>query len=394
MTAPSVHRAAAADAFHRLRDWLLRAAAPLWSTAGVDHIVGGFHERMELDGTPSPDPRRARVQGRQIFSMLCAARLGWQGPVEALTGHGFAFIGKAFQRPDGALRTLIDARGAPADDTIVIYDQAFLLLARAAARLAGIEPEIHTAEARRLRDWLVRTYRHPVSGLEEAAPRMLPLKANPHMHLLEAALAWIEAGPAAGDDGWDRLADDIATLALTKMIDPKTGYLHEFFDGDWNFMPGDAGRMVEPGHLYEWAWLLARWGRLRGNTAAITAARRLAEGAEATGLDPARNIAVMGLWDDGSLRDPIARLWPQTERIKAAVALAGIAATPAEADRWLAVATDAAAGLERYFAVPTPGLWRDRMLADGSFVEEPAPASSFYHIVCAIEELGKAVTAG
>jgi len=37
--------------------------------------------------------------------------------------------------------------------------------------------------------------------------------------------------------------------------------------------------------------------------------------------------------------------------------------------------------------MPTPGLWRDRYLADGSFVDEPVPATSFYHIVCAITEL-------
>jgi len=43
--------------------------------------------------------------------------------------------------------------------------------------------------------------------------------------------------------------------------------------------------------------------------------------------------------------------------------------------------------MQRFFEVPVPGLWRDKMQADGSFVIEPAPASSFYHIACAIDEL-------
>jgi len=43
--------------------------------------------------------------------------------------------------------------------------------------------------------------------------------------------------------------------------------------------------------------------------------------------------------------------------------------------------------LQKYLATDVPGLWRDRMNPDGSFVEEPAPASSFYHIVGAILDL-------
>lgn len=35
-------------------------------------------------------------------------------------------------------------------------------------------------------------------------------------------------------------------------------------------------------------------------------------------------------------------------------------------------------GLLLYFEMPTSGLWRDKLLAFGYFVEEPAPASSFY----------------
>ena len=44
-------------------------------------------------------------------------------------------------------------------------------------------------------------------------------------------------------------------------------------------------------------------------------------------------------------------------------------------------------GLERYYAVQTPGLWRDKLKFDGSWVPELAPASSLYHIACAYAEL-------
>ena len=83
--------------------------------------------------------------------------------------------------------------------------------------------------------------------------------------------------------------------------------------------------------------------------------------------------------------DPVARLWPQTERIKAALLLAG-------EDRDAQVAA-ACGGLQLYTDAAPPGLWRDRLRPDGVFVEEPAPASSFYHIVCALIALFAAAEA-
>jgi mannose-6-phosphate isomerase len=58
----------------------------------------------------------------------------------------------------------------------------------------------------------------------------------------------------------------------------------------------------------------------------------------------------------------------------------------AVAGRWddLPPAVD---GLRRFLDVPVAGTWRDRLLPDGAFVEEAAPASSLYHIVSAIAAL-------
>ena len=45
---------------------------------------------------------------------------------------------------------------------------------------------------------------------------------------------------------------------------PTTGALREFFAADWSPAPGIDGRIAEPGHHYEWAFLLARWAALTG----------------------------------------------------------------------------------------------------------------------------------
>jgi mannose-6-phosphate isomerase len=90
------------------------------------------------------------------------------------------------------------------------------------------------------------------------------------------------------------------------------------------------------------------------------------------------------LLDDYSPHDAGARLWPQTERLKAAALAARLTGDA----RYFGIAAAAADSLMRYLETPIPGLWFDRIDAHGNLVDEPAPASSFYHLVAAIAELG------
>ena len=90
------------------------------------------------------------------------------------------------------------------------------------------------------------------------------------MHMFEACLAWLDAG---GDSEWERIAAMIADLCLEKFLHPRTGALREFFDADWNPMPGEAGRVLEPGHQFEWAWLFMRWSRRTGDAKYLRAAQ-------------------------------------------------------------------------------------------------------------------------
>jgi len=50
-------------------------------------------------------------------------------------------------------------------------------------------------------------------------------------------------------------------------------------------------------------------------------------------------------------------------------------------------ALGAANTLRAYLTARVPGAWRERMKADGSFVDEPAPASSFYHVAGSLWDL-------
>lgn len=346
-------------------DWMGFNALPLWATVGVAED-GGFHESIDREGLPVGDFRRARVQTRQAWVYSVAGQAGWAGPWRRLVKDSLDRFDATNLRPDGLYRTRVKASGQTLDDTASLYDQAFALLAFAAAAQAGLEPGLMTARAESLREALAGLV-HPVGGWREDAGH--PFQANAHMHLLEACLAWEALEPGGA---WSAMADSIVSLARRAFIDPEGGFLREFFGADWSPEAGDAGRLVEPGHQFEWAWLLTRWGRARGDDWSAGAARRLYDAGQ-RGIDAGRGVAIDELDDRLEVRSARARLWPQTERLKAALIL-GQEVPPDHVFRALK-------GLQLYLE-PT-GLWHDKLEPDGTFVGEPAPASSLYHIAAA-----------
>lgn len=375
------------SATRRLVRWLEEDSLPLWASVGLDRSGGGFHEAIGQEGLPAPIARRARVQARQAYVYATAAALSWGGPERqdgwrAAALEGLDYLRSRFKRRDGLYRSLVGADGSAQCEEALLYDQAFVLFALASAYSIFPDQITLLLEARDLLRCVTRVFIHSGRGLREASEAH-PFQSNPHMHLLEASLAWSEldrTGP------WPTVADSIVELCLCRFIDAQTGALREFFDGDWRPAAGVDGRIVEPGHQFEWAWLLARWSRLRGRADALQAAERLFDIASSFGVDRQRGVAFNALLDDFSAHDRSARLWPQTERLKAALILSEIG-DPALREVRRQEAMEAVHGLDLYLRTPVEGLWWDKLTPSGALIHEPASASSFYHIACAIAEL-------
>jgi mannose-6-phosphate isomerase len=360
-----------------LRRWLFHHALPLWWKVGSDRHRGGFHEAIDLGGGSVARPHRARSITRMAFSYCEAGRLGWDGPWREAALHALDYLIKHFVTTDASVASVVDLDGKVIDPGFDLYDQAFALLAYASGHRAFGEVAGWGPQAAALRTMLEQRCAHPLGGFLEDRNGRLPLRANPHMHLLEAALAWITIDR---DPAWRRMADTIAALCLEEFIDPASGALREFFAADWLPATGVEGRICEPGHHYEWAFLLNRWSKLTERKKPYAVSRLIAF-ADTHGLDPRRGVAINAVLIDGVVHDPTARLWAQAERVRAYIA-------DRRPDCDVAAATN---GLRRFLATPTQGTWFDQLTVDERFVPEPARATSLYHIIGAVAELSAAL---
>ncbi|HET9159340.1 MAG TPA: AGE family epimerase/isomerase, partial [Caulobacteraceae bacterium] len=295
------------------------------------------------------------------------------GPWRQAVQHGLLELKRRYQKPDGLYRASLTDSRAVKEETSKLYDQAFVLLALASAYRAGITRDAVLAEAIALVGRLKGALGHPEGGFREHETQAF--QSNPHMHLLEAALAWREAAPSPL---WTTLSDELAELATARFVDPDGGFVREFFDERWR----PVSDQILPGHQFEWAWLLAR----HDSTHLPLAERLYAAGA--AGVDPIRHAAIDEL---SAALTPVrrtARLWPQTERIRAACLLSTL--VPERAEVYRTAAADGCRGLWRYQEDLPQGLYRDTQDAAGAFAHEPAPASSVYHLwgaVAALNEL-------
>jgi mannose-6-phosphate isomerase len=406
MAAPGAVILPSLESLTSLRDgltrWLMQDALPLWVQHGVDWQSGGYFETLTFDATrrvleAGGEVRRGRVVARQIFVFDAAQRLGWRPAARNPVIHGCTYLFTRMHDKDGLFHTAIDAKTGQPRRPFSLYEYAFYLyaMARVHSSLSAHYPLAETASLSLQQ--LRRNWGRSNGGFEESNPPSLPLQSNPHMHMLEAALAWIEALDESQQGPWVQLGQDIVNLCLEHFIDARTGALREYFDDAWRPLAGAPGRVVEPGHQFEWAWLLLQWARFgrcdaHQRQVCHRTAERLIGLAERWGVDPIRGVAFNELWDDMTPRDERAKLWPQTERIKAWCAMLEQARTAAAAERAGRALSASIRGLMKYFVAEPAGLWEEELHADGRFAAGPCKASSFYHIVSAVQSVDRTLT--
>ncbi len=358
----------------RVVHWLFEEALPIWSTAGVDERHGGFHEALSFDATPLAKPKRMRTMARQVYAFAVADRFGWRERAGPLVAHGLDFMRRGRTAQGGWARTLA-VDGAIADPAEDAYDHACVLLALAHAHRAG-NPDALALGEETLAFLDAHLEDERMTGFLETSDGTELRRSNPHMHLLEAFLAWHET---TGERAHLRRAARIVDLFRSYFFDRDSWTLGEYFDRDWR-PAAEHGDRTEPGHHFEWASLLVEFSRASGQRDLIAPARKLYASAIANGLNRATGLAYDAVSREGMPLDPISRSWPQAEAIKAAIALDGTGGPDLKPEIEARVGS-----LFNWHIDPASrGMWIDRIDEKGQAIATEVPASILYHIVAAL----------
>jgi len=375
-SATAANQSDAGDIVGRLKAVMTDCALPLWASEGWDPASGGFVDRLDPEGRADrAAPRRVMVQARQIYCFATAAQLGWYPEGRGIAHKGLDYLLAKAKAPDGEpgfVHTLTPD-GAVLHPLRDSYDHAFVLLALASVYALDRDAQVR-GEIDALLAFLDSRLRSPHGGVQEGWPVSLPRRQNPQMHLFEAMIA---AFDATQDLAFQQRAGEFFALFLANLYDKQKQIVGEYFEEDWSRIEPVS---VEPGHQAEWVWLLKGFERITGcptgrfRAGLLVSALRYRD--EATGCLIDEGDAA------GRVRRSSRRLWPQSEIAKAWIAQAESGEAGAAEE-----ARAALSRLERnYLRHPVSGGWYDQFDADGHSLVPTIPASSFYHVLCAVAE--------
>ncbi|KAA0967669.1 AGE family epimerase/isomerase [Pseudomonas sp. ANT_H12B] len=298
--------------FASVQQHFLDVIVPLWQGPGWNADMALPYEALDAEHQPLPPQRyRAMACARQLY--LFSSLIGQVPTAEERASALFRSLQQHFHDAEhGGWFYSIDPQGAALDQRKDLYTHAFILFACAHYWDKVREPQVESAlnaaleviakrfatgdglyEASLDRDW---------SSLNSG-----PLQ-NPLMHLAEAFLATLSVRE---DVAVQAALVALCTAMQKRFIDPQHSVLME--------KPlGAVDNWFEPGHQFEWYFLLQSSPLLRGSTL-HNSLERAFELTEQLGVDQQSGAvrAMLDLEPGNQPRDATQRIWAQAEYLRA-----------------------------------------------------------------------------
>ncbi len=310
------------------RSHLFDHILPFWCGPAVDHERGGWMAWLSNNLKPDrTQPKGLIVHSRILWTFSAVHQVRPEPTYRKMAERAFDYVMDRFwdSQHGGAYWRLNDT-GAVIDDSKKIYGQAFYIyalaeyhrafpspaaLARARELFELIERHAHDANHGGYlevcaRDWSEAGPDARLSDKDQAEKKSM----NNHLHVLEAYtnLYRIQSTPLLEQ----RLRELIRTF-LDRILDPRTGHLHHFFDELWNVRSGS----YTFGHDIEATWLLCEAAEALDDPALLRQVRevalRMAAVTHAEGLAPDGGLYYEG--KGGQVIDPRRECWPQAEAV-------------------------------------------------------------------------------
>ncbi len=368
----------------QLHGWMTEASWPLWSQGGR-HPSSRFYEVLEFDGSPRKRTKsRVRTQARQVYSFGLANELGWKEELTAdIVRKSLPVLLSSGLRSDGiAGRTIDIESGELLDGTADLYDTAFCLLAIAQGRsIVGADTADELVDTL-LSNIDAKLKYEDGQGYRETLPAGEARLQNPHMHFFESLLNLFDK--TGREDVWHR-AEDLYQYISHTFFDRSAAVVREGVEDNGNVVQSG----YDPGHSMEWVWLMGYRTRL-GDDDLPDFAYDLYEHACVAYQKHGRTF--LYLTDDNEPLDASARLWSQTETLKAHLCISELG-DPSAAENAVKAATRCAEDMLGFWLQSdAKGGWLDHFDPDGKLVCDAMTASTGYHLYLAIAELMRVAT--
>ncbi|NIE76840.1 N-acylglucosamine 2-epimerase [Pantoea sp. Ap-967] len=338
---------------------------PLWQGPGWNAEMALPYEALDAQHRPLPVQRyRAMACARQLY--LFSSRIEQPGAAERAAAL-FRSLQKHFHDAEhGGWFYSIDANGQPLDRRKDLYTHAFIVFA-CAHYLGKVGEGLVEATLNAALEVIDEQFARD-DGLYEASLGedwadlgSGPLQ-NPQMHLAEA---FLQVLAVREDEHVQQSLLQLCTALQAHFIEPLHGLMLE--------KPrGAVDNWFEPGHQFEWFYLLETSPLLRG-TALHGSIDRAFGYAEQCGV---RNGAVLAMLDvDGTVLDATQRVWAQAEYLRALVL------RPGHEQR---LHTQLKA-MEQQFL--HEGGWHECRDGEGAVSRHDMPSTTPYHLATCLEGL-------
>ncbi len=300
---------------------LLRRRVPKWYEAFCDPVSGGFYERLGRGFRPLlTGNRRLLTQCRQLslYSHAAIQRKNRHFRPD-LKRHFNHIVETYFAGDTAGWYFSVDDSGTPLDTTNDLYTLTFIIFSFSHYYRAAGDDRAQTL-ARSVLDFIRNHFKDGdrpgyVEAVDEKLEKVERVRRqNPHMHLLEACLFAVETWD---DPNYLVMADEMVELFYKRFFDQKRSLLGEYYDADLGRHP-EKGLIVEPGHYFEWIWLLKKHEDVHGDPGKHDeACFRLLDFANEHGWDKEHGGIYDELNADGKVIKDTKRLWPFAEALKA-----------------------------------------------------------------------------
>ncbi|MEP1449004.1 MAG: AGE family epimerase/isomerase [Paraglaciecola sp.] len=359
--------------------WLQNHALPLWTQKGLDH-QGAAYERLLANGEADLNcDRRVRVQARQMFVFAAAQKNHWINDGILLVAGLDSYVHNYAKTHNSAIFAhILDKDNQVINQSHDLYDVAFFLLAYA-WRYHVFNDLKALDYANKLLQQIDTDLKGQAGGWQEGSYSHQYRRQNPHMHLFEAFLTLYSV---TKDAKWLAKAGEIFSLFESTFFDNKQQVLLEFFNHDWSYTDDPKGQIIEPGHMFEWVWLLRQYSLLTGTPVDNYCHILYHKGLD-YGLDNSCNLIFDQVGLNGTKIRQTKRCWPMTEWLKAALTQATFT-KQSDTHQYAKDAQTALSSLTRHFLIATPsGSYIDQYGEGNQVISDLAPSSTLYHLTMA-----------